>query len=74
MSNSENPALDLKKRNIITSSASALPISAGLPLCYSFKNIIKYKQEHYGLLTKFAKSPQIFCKDGSEMGEVVSWK
>jgi hypothetical protein len=26
MSNFENPALDLKKRNIITSSASALPI------------------------------------------------
>jgi hypothetical protein len=29
MSNFQNPALDLKKRNIITSSASALPISAG---------------------------------------------
>ena len=29
MSIFENPALDLKKRNIITSSASALPISAG---------------------------------------------
>ena len=74
MSNSENPALDLKFLYIIASSASALPISAGLPLCYSFLNIVKYKQEHYGLPTKFAKSSQIFCKDGSEMGEVVLWK
>ena len=29
MSNSENPGLDLKKTIIITSSASALPISRG---------------------------------------------
>ena len=29
MSNFENPALDLKKRNIITYSASALPILRG---------------------------------------------
>jgi len=29
MSNFKNPGLDLKKRNIITSSASALPIPQG---------------------------------------------
>jgi len=74
MSNFKNPGLDLKKTIIITSSASALPFSAGLPLCSRFLNNAKYKQEHYGLPTKFAKNLQIFCKDGSETWEVVLCK
>ena len=36
MSFFQNPALDLKFLYIITSSASALPIFAGLPLCFDY--------------------------------------
>jgi hypothetical protein len=57
MSIFENPALDLKKRNIITSSASALPISAGYlyALCFDAAtwsrgdhNAAKYKSNKIG--------------------------
>ncbi len=46
MSIFENPGLDLKKRNIITCSASALPILRRglLPLCYEYIYIINSKQ------------------------------
>jgi hypothetical protein len=47
MSFFENPGIDLKFSYIITSSASALPIFAGLPLCFYLFLLYLSKREHY---------------------------
>ena len=57
---------DLKFAYIITSSASALPNSAGLPLCcYSLKYLL-YIYDHYAQDAMIAKGAHFFYKDGME--------
>jgi hypothetical protein len=52
MSIFENPGLDLKKRNIITYSASALPIlRRGLrPLCFGAREWLREDAYHNGVV------------------------
>jgi hypothetical protein len=62
MSFFENPGIDLKFSYIITSSASALPIFAGLPLCFYLFLLYLSKREHYAANRRVA---YFFTKDGS---------
>jgi hypothetical protein len=57
---------DLKFLYIITSSASALPIFRGLPLCFEYFLLYLLKREHYAA----NRAERVFfAKDGANLGE-----
>ena len=66
MSFFENRVRDLKFLYIITSSASALPIFAGLPLCFIYFFYFIREWLHYAANSA---EREYFAKDGSNLGE-----
>ena len=66
MSFFEKRRRDLKFLYIITSSASALPIFRGLPLCFEYFLLYLLKREHYAANRV---ERVFFAKDGANLGE-----
>jgi hypothetical protein len=65
--------IDLKKQYIITSSASALPISRALPLCFGMFGWTPHHPYHYAVVLKTGEK---YAKDGPKSSEAVlpnSW-
>ena len=68
MSNFENPALDLKKTIIITSSASALPISAGYLYAVIFLKTYNINKSIMVCHQRSQKVRDDFAKMGAKWG------